>query len=441
MHARIEAGRLDAATLARNFADAHAPLTPARAAVEADRCYYCYDAPCIEACPTGIDIPGFIRRIAAHDLKGAGETILSANILGGSCARVCPTEILCEGACVRTLAGDGAVEIGALQRHATDHVMERGLQPFSRAPFTGRRIAIVGAGPAGLACTHALAMRGHGVTIFEARPRPGGLNEYGVAAYKLAGDFAQEEIAWLLGIGGIELAYDHPIASPAALSTLRASHDAVFLALGHGGVRALSAGANEFPGENLGGVEDAVAFIARLRSAVDKASVPVGDRVVVIGGGNTAIDAAMQASRLGAREVTMLYRRGPGDMSATAFEREWAQTSGIQILFDAVPHSFDADDDEPGHVAAVNVFVRGEPRVIAADMVLKAIGQFYDAPLGDTLALESGRIAVDPEGRTSLQGVYAGGDCTKGADLTVVAVADGKRAAIAIHTDLMQPGS
>lgn len=440
MASTIEAGLLDAATLACNFADAHAPLSPARAAVEADRCYYCHDAPCIEACPTGIDIPGFIRRIAAHDLKGAGETILSANILGGSCARVCPTEILCEGACVRTAAGDGTVEIGALQRHATDHVMARGLQPFGRAPATGRHIAIVGAGPAGLACAHALAMRGHEVTIHEARPRPGGLNEYGVAAYKLAGDFAQEEIAWLLGIGGITIEHGHPLASAADLDALRAGHDAVFLALGHAGVRRLS-GRSAFPGESLDGVEDAIAFIARLRSAPDKSTVAVGRRVVVIGGGNTAIDAAMQARRLGAQEVTLLYRRGPDAMSATQYERDWALTSGIRILFDAVPHSFDPDEDDGERVGTVNLFVRGEPCTLPADMVLKAIGQFYEAELGEALAIEDGRIAVDAQGRTSLDRVYAGGDCTKGADLTVVAVADGKRAALAIDADLKRNGS
>jgi len=186
----IAPGRLDAPALAHNFGDAHPPLSPHEALVESSRCYFCYDAPCIQACPTGIDIPGFIRKINTGNIKGSALRILEANIFGGSCARVCPTEILCEGACVRTAEEDRPVRIGALQRHATDWLMEREATPFVRAPATGRHIAVVGAGPAGLACAHRLALHGHGVTVFDAKPKPGGLNEYGIAAYKLADDFA-----------------------------------------------------------------------------------------------------------------------------------------------------------------------------------------------------------------------------------------------------------
>ena len=203
----IAAGRLDATRLAANFADAHPPLSPAQAVVEANRCYFCHDAPCVEACPTGIDIPSFIRKIATGNLRGSAQTILEANILGGSCARVCPTEELCERACVHTAQEHKPIQIGALQRHATDWLMERGIGPFTRAAPTGRGSRWLAPGPAGLACAHGLARHGHDVTIFEARPKPGGLNEYGIAAYKVAGDYAQREIAFILSIGGITIEY------------------------------------------------------------------------------------------------------------------------------------------------------------------------------------------------------------------------------------------
>ncbi len=258
----------------------------------------------------------FIARIADGNLRGSAGAILSANIFGGACARVCPTEILCERACVRTAQEGAPVRIGALQRHATDALMRTGLHPFVRAPETGRHVAVVGAGPAGLSCAHRLAMLGHRVTVYEARPKAGGLNEYGVAAYKLAGDFAQQELAFVLGIGGITILYDRRLGRDVGLDTLRRGHDAVFLGLGHTAVRSL--GLSPAP---LAGVLDAVAFIAGLRQATDKAAVAVGDRVVVIGGGNTAIDAAMQASRLGAAEVTIAYRGAPERMSAPASSR------------------------------------------------------------------------------------------------------------------------
>lgn len=436
----IAANRLSPDCLAANFADAHPPLTGGQATIEADRCYFCYDAPCVEACPTGIDIPGFIRGIATGNLAGAARTILESNILGGSCARVCPTEILCEGACVRTAQEEKPVVIGALQRHATDWQMQYGGQPFTRAAETGRHIAIVGAGPAGLACAHRLALHGHTVTILDARPRPGGLNAYGIAAYKLPDDFAQREVDFLTAIGGITIETDRMLGRDITLADLEGAYDAVFLAIGQAGVRALG-----IAGEGLEGVLNAVDFIATLRASANGADVPVGRRVVVIGGGNTAIDAAVQARRLGAEEVTLVYRRGPETMSATRVEQAWAQTNGVTIRHWAAPMRIDGADGVVGSVTfARGRVLDGRPVhdqgsfTLAADMVLKAVGQlFLPDPLArGPIAIEDGRIKVDAYGRTTRRLVYAGGDCTPGDDLTVVAVRDGRNAAEAIHADL-----
>jgi glutamate synthase (NADPH/NADH) small chain len=443
----IAAGRLDAASLAANFSDAHPPLSPAQAVVEADRCYFCYDAPCVEACPTGIDIPSFIRKIATGNLRGSAQTILEANILGGSCARVCPTEELCERACVHTAQESKPIQIGALQRHATDWLMQRDIAPFQRALPTGRRIAVVGAGPAGLACAHGLARHGHDVTIFEARPKPGGLNEYGIAAYKVADDYAQREIGFVMAIGGISIEYGMALGRDVTLDALRRDFDAVFLGLGQTGVKALG-----LAGEAMAGVRDAIEFIAELRQA-PKDRVAVGRRVVVIGGGNTAIDAAVQARLLGAEDVTIVYRRGPEQMTATDEEQAWAQTNNVRIRHWAAPTRLiigmrDGTQDttvtgvefaRTKIDAAGRLTLTDESFVLAADMVLKAIGQgfvpdgFAADPADSVPALRDGRIVVDSDRRTSLPDVYAGGDCVPGADLTVVAVQGGKLAAAAIH--------
>jgi dihydropyrimidine dehydrogenase (NAD+) subunit PreT len=444
----IAPGRLDAARLAANFADAHPPLSPAQAVVEANRCYFCYDAPCVEACPTDIDIPSFIRKIATGNLRGSAQTILEANILGGSCARVCPTEELCERACVHTAQESKPIEIGALQRHATDWLMDRDIAPFDRAAPSGRRIAVVGAGPAGLACAHGLARHGHDVTIFEVQPKPGGLNEYGIAAYKVADDFAQREVGFILSIGGIQIEYGKTLGRDITLDALRRDFDAVFLGLGQAGVKALG-----LAGETMAGVRDAIDFIAELRQA-PKDRVAVGRRVVVIGGGNTAIDAATQAHRLGAEDVTIVYRRGPEQMTATGEEQAWAQTNNVRIRHWAAPTRLISGTPSPGPApqnetvtgvefartkidATGRLTLTNETFVLAADMVLKAIGQnFVSDPVDGGPAVRDGRIVVDADRRTSLPGVYAGGDCVPGADLTVVAVQDGKRAAEAIHRQL-----
>jgi dihydropyrimidine dehydrogenase (NAD+) subunit PreT len=301
----IAAGRLTAEQYAENFSDLHPPLDKHEAIVESDRCYFCYDAPCMNACPTSIDIPLFIREIQTGNPLGAAETILEQNILGGMCARVCPTETLCEEACVRMEAEGKPVRIGELQRYATDAAMATNAQFFTRAPATGKKVAVVGAGPAGLACAHRLAVHGHDVTIFDARPKPGGLNEYGIASYKTVDNFAQAEVDYVTAIGGITIVNEKRLGQDFSLAELVEQYDAVFLGFGLGGVNALRA-----EGEDAEGVENAVDFIAELRQASDLSSLPVGRSVVVIGGGMTAIDAGVQAKLLGAEEVTIAYRRG-----------------------------------------------------------------------------------------------------------------------------------
>lgn len=431
----IRPGRLADEVYAKHFADHVPPLTEAQAALEANRCLYCFDAPCIQACPTRIDVPSFIRRIAEDNVRGAAETILDSNPLGGFCARDCPTEVLCEQVCVRNVQQGQPVAIGRLQRFAVDHLMAADdSRIFQRAPATDRRVAVVGAGPAGLACAHALARAGHAVVMHEARPKAGGLNEYGVATYKTAGDYAQREIEWLFGIGGITLQCGWTLDSAEQLAALRRQYDAVFLGLGLAGTHRL-----DVAGETLAGVEDAVEFIATLRQASDPGNVPVGRRVVVIGGGMTAVDAAVQSKLLGAERVDIVYRRGPEHMRASREEQDLALTRGVSIQHWLSPVEVLG---EGGSVRAVR-FARqrlvgdrlqptGEQCVLEADMVLKAIGQ----RLGNEVlrqcgvTLRDGRIAVDEFGRTSVSGVWAGGDCTPaGEDLTVEAVAQGLRAA------------
>ncbi len=439
----IAAGRLSSEDYAANFGDLHPRLQDHPALVEADRCYFCFDAPCVAACPTGIDIPLFIREILTGNAKGAAATILSANILGGMCARVCPTETLCEAACVREAAEGKPVRIGELQRYATDALMSAGTHPFARRAPTGRRVAVVGGGPAGLACAHRLAMHGHDVVIFDARPKIGGLNEYGIAAYKTVDDFAQAEVDFVLAIGGISVEPGKALGRDFTLAELRQDFDAVFLALGLAAVNALGIG------DDMPGVTDAVGYIAELRQAKDLSTLPVGRRVVVVGGGMTAIDIASQSKRLGAEDVTIVYRRGADRMGASEYERDLAQTDGVKIKLNAKPKrliasagkltavEFEYTREEAGKLAGT-----GETFTLDADMVFKAIGQTFLADSLDGavagIELSGGRIKVDEERRTTMAGVWAGGDCIAGGtDLTVVAVEDGKVAAESINRALM----
>ena len=436
--ADIAAGRLSSAALVRNFEDVAPALDRRAALIAAQRCFYCYDAPCITACPTHIDIPSFIRSIATDDLKGSASTILAANILGGMCARVCPTEQLCEEACVREAAEGKPVEIGRLQRFATDGLMAKWVHPFTRAAPTGKNIAVVGAGPAGLACAHRLAMLGHEVMIYDARPKPGGLNEFGIATYKTANNFAQTEVDWLLKIGGIKIETGKAMGTALTLDGLRASHDAVFLGLGLGGVNALRS-----TGEDKANVLNAVNFIADLRQSANKSQLPVGRDVVVIGGGMTAVDAAVQSKLLGAENVTIVYRRNQSRMSASSYEQDHATSVGVRIICNAMPVAVHGNGTvrEVEFAYSVETDAGLKPGVetfrLRADQVFKAIGQTLDdAP--DGLALAGGKISVTASGRTSLAGVWAGGDCaTGGDDLTVTAVAEGRDAAMDIHASLL----
>ncbi|WP_415404489.1 NAD(P)-dependent oxidoreductase [Tateyamaria sp. SN3-11] len=430
----VAAGRLDAATYTENFSDLHPALDAHEALVAADRCYFCHDAPCITACPTDIDIPLFIRQIATGTPDAAAKTILTQNIMGGMCARVCPTETLCEEACVREVAEGKPVLIGQLQRYATDHLQQQGVHPFSRAAVTGKTVAVVGAGPAGLSCAHRLAMLGHDVTVYDARPKPGGLNEYGIAAYKTPEGFAQEEVAWLLQIGGITMSYGTALGADITLDSLVADHDAVFLGMGLGGVNGLSV-----DGDDKDGVLDAVDFIADLRQASDVADLPVGRDVVVIGGGMTAVDAAVQSRLLGALNVTLAYRRGRDRMNASVFEQDLAASKGVRIMTHVVAraiHGNGAVREVEFEYVNDDMSGTGQTVRVPADQVLRAIGQTLK---GDGLpTLERGKIAVSGAGRTSVEGVWAGGDCaTGGDDLTVTAVAEGRDAAMDMHASLM----
>ncbi|WP_251702123.1 NAD(P)-dependent oxidoreductase [Metapseudomonas boanensis] len=436
----------DGATLADHFRDLAPPLNDRQAQLEASRCLYCYDAPCVNACPSEIDIPSFIRNIHQENVQGAAQKILSANILGGSCARVCPTEILCQQACVRNNAQECApVLIGLLQRYALDNANFTE-HPFKRAASTGKRIAVVGAGPAGLSCAHRCALHGHEVVIFEAREKAGGLNEYGIAKYKLVNDFAQRELEFLLEIGGIEIRHGQKLGDNLSLTELHQQFDSVFLGLGLAASKQLGLAHEDAPG-----LLAATDYIRELRQADDLSQLPLADRCIVLGAGNTAIDMAVQMARLGARDVNLVYRRGVEEMGATEHEQEIAKANQVRLLTWAAPEEVLLN--EQGQVRGMR-FVRtrleegrlqttGETFELAADAIFKAIGQAFDSSaLSDPLARElkrSGeRIQVDEQLRTSIPGVYAGGDCTSlGQDLTVQAVQHGKLAAEAIHARLM----
>ena len=438
----ICAGRLAPGAYHEAFSDLHAALDTHEARVAAERCLFCYDAPCVNACPTGIDIPLFIRQIATGNPQGAGKTILDSNIFGGMCARVCPTETLCEEACVRNAAEGKPVIIGELQRHATDAVMASGRQLYRQGARTGKRVAVVGAGPAGLSCAHRLATLGYDVVVFDGRAKPGGLNEHGIASYKSTNDFAQAEVDWILSVGGIELRCGQVLGRDFTLADLRRDFDAVFLGLGLQAVNAL--GCDE--GDHLDGVEDAVAFIEALRQSrgsLDPAHRPPRRRDRRRHDGHRRRRAGEEARRRGGDHRLSPRRRADGCEPLRAGTRAdrrrrdpplgapcrgpWRgrRSPGRQLRRDG--------GAEDGRLVDT-----GETFELPADQLFRAIGQLFVPQVlegsHDVLELEGGRIAVDFERRTSLPGVWAGGDCAAGGrDLTVVAVEDGKQAALSIN--------
>ena len=441
----IKSHRLSKKEIEDNFSDLHAPLTPIEALIEADRCYFCYDAPCTTACPSDIDVPGFIQSIRSDNLTGAAEKILSENIFGGMCARDCPTEELCQQACVRNDHEDKPVEIGLLQRYATDSVLNNGVKLFSRKKDTGKSIAVVGAGPAGISCAHRLSVLGHNITVYDAKDKLGGLNEYGIAAYKSTDDFAQQELDYILDIGGINIETGVELGKQINLEDLQKQFDAVFLGCGLGTVNQLN-----LDNENISGVIDAVEYIAKLRQARNKDELMVGKNIVVVGGGMTAIDIAVQSKLLGAEQVTIAYRRGKNAMAASEYEQALAKKHDVQIQYNLSPKQLISSDS---NVSAIefdvmesnsdgSIKASGESTTFKADVVFKAIGQklVTEGLSGNNnLELQKGRIVVDENRKTSLTKVWAGGDCIlDGDNLTVSAVQDGKLAAISINETLTQ---
>ncbi len=439
--AKKTGGRLSEEQIKENFTDMHPPLTASQAYIEACRCYFCFDAPCTAACPTEIDIPEFIKRIQSGNIKGSARKILEQNIMGGMCARVCPTEVLCEEACVRNTNESKPVAIGLLQRYATDEVIEKKVQLFERESLTDKKTAVIGAGPAGLSCAHWLASMGHSVTVFDKNKKVGGLNEYGIAAYKVINDIAQKEAQYILEIGGIKIKSETQIGVDFTLDDLRNEYDAVFIGIGLAGVNP-----HKIPGEEVDGVIDAVNYIHYLRQAERMSELPVGDKVVVIGGGMTAIDIAVQSKKLGASEVTIAYRRDKQNMKASEYEQQYAQINDVKLRYCSSPKRVLSLD---GHATGIEFDVTeadkdgrishtGKTYQLDADVIFKAIGQTLPTgSLGESagdLTIENGRISVDDARKTSLDNVWAGGDCVLGGeDLTVSAVQDGKLAAQSIH--------
>lgn len=441
----IKKAEADNQTLETRFTDLAPPLNARQAMIESERCLYCYDAPCTRVCPSDIDVAGFIRNIAHDNVAGAAKLILQENILGGSCSRVCPTEILCEQSCVRNKEAEAQpIKIGLLQRYALDNT-KFAEHPFKRASATGKKIAVVGAGPAGLSCAHRLAMLGHDVVIFESREKSGGLNEYGIAKYKLTEDFAQREVEFLLEIGGIEIRHGQTLGKNLSLGDLHHEYAAVFIAIGLGTSRQLG-----LTGEDAPGLAAAVDYISELRQANDLSQLPVPARCIVLGAGNTAIDIAVQLQRLGAEDVTIVYRRGAESMSATGHEQDIAKAHQVRIRTWAQPQAVLTDTQ--GRVRGMRFtktrmengrLVAGtESFELPADAIFKAIGQTMESSaftdwLSHDLPLKNDKVEVDHEFRTGLPGIYAGGDCVAlGQDLTVEAVQHGKLAAHAIHRDL-----
>ena len=438
----IKNNRLTSEQYNSNFTDIHPPFENKTAAqVEASRCLFCYDAPCTKACPTHIDVPKFIKQIVTDNVKGSAHTIYSSNIMGAGCSKVCPVEKLCEGSCVFNLLEEPPIPIAKLQRYSTEKAMENKWSLFDRKPSTGKKVAIVGAGPAGLSCAHVLSREGVDVTIYEKESKGGGLMTYGIAAYKVTPEFCEDEVNYILSLGGITIQYNQELGKDISLTQLKKEYDAVYLAMGVGVARQL-----EIPGEKLEGVVDAISFIYELRSK-GFSSVPVGDKVAVIGMGMTAIDAATQAKRLGAKEVTMVYRRTEAEKPCTDVELDIAKLDGCNIIWLAAPQKIKGtggkvkqlvcskmklgEPDASGRRSPVDT---GETFTLEVDMVIKAAGQVPFEKLVKKLKLENknGKILINENCSTNIKGVFAGGDAVNGGKEVVDSAQAGKDGAAAI---------
>ncbi len=456
---------LDITKIEQNFAEINPALTQAEAMYEANRCLYCFDAPCIQACPTGIDVPSFIKKIASGNLHGSARVIFDANPIGASCARVCPVEVLCEGACVEKTLLQKPIEIGRLQRYATDHAMQSGRQIFTKGESNGRSVGIVGSGPAGLSCAAYLARLGYDVTVYEQRPLAGGLDTYGMAEYKMPQSVSLAEVEHIAKMGvkfilntaivahGEGLSPDPPKPAgwfdddkpktneASALQTvsftdLQEWHDAIFLGIGLGETNRLN-----IPGEELEGVYDALHFIEKIKTR-DWGNVPLGKTVAVIGAGNTAIDAVTQAKRLGAEKVIMVYRRTEKDIPAYDYEYELAKKDGVEFVWQAAPIGILSDSDYTNVTGLQCEKTDGSLMLfdIPCDMVIKAVGQtkmrsFFES-VADVAVDEKGRVAVNDQMQTSNPKIFSGGDCANGGAEAVDASQMGKLAAQGIHKSL-----
>jgi dihydropyrimidine dehydrogenase (NAD+) subunit PreT len=430
----------------RNFRDITPPLTRPQALLEAVRCLFCYDAPCIKACPTHIDVPSFIKKIATGNLKGSARVILTANILGQSCGRVCPTEVLCEGACVMNKEGQKPIEIGRLQRYAVDYALDNNLRLFRTAPPNGRRVACLGSGPASLACAADLAKWGYEVVVYDKNRLAGGLNTYGIAAYKTRAWESLREVKMVEDLG-VKFRQGIEVGRAIALAELERQFHAIFIGVGLGETTEL-----HVPGEELEGVHGAMEFIEPTKTRPFH-TIDVGCRVVVIGAGNTAIDVATAARRLGSQHTAIVYRRSEREMSAFKYEYELAQKDGVVFYWNTQPLRIVGNRHVEGlecvrtRLAGSGRQARVEPMagtefVIPADMVVRALGQQPLLQLLEDvsgLATSGGRLVVNPEtGQTGHPKYFAGGDCVNGGKEVVDAVAEGMRAARGIDAWLAE---
>jgi glutamate synthase (NADPH/NADH) small chain len=424
-----------------NFSDIAPAMTEAEAKVEANRCLYCYDAPCTHACPTHIDVPSFIKKIASDNLTGSARVIFDANPIGASCARVCPVEALCEGACVEKTLVEKPIEIGRLQRYATDYATENNRELFQAGEPNGKSVGIIGSGPAGLSCATYLARLGYAVTVYEKKPLAGGLDTYGMAEYKMTQKDSLEEVA-MIGKLGVEFKLntrivrspESEVQSPLQVTfdELMEKHDSIFLGIGLGKSNELN-----IPGENLDGVWEALDFIEKIKTR-DWENVPLGKTVTVIGAGNTAIDAVTQAKRLGAEKVLMVYRKTEKDISAYDYEYELAKSDGIEFVWQTSPVEIIGN----GKISAIKCRKNdGSDEIfdIPCDMVIKAIGQKKQIGFLEKIGIafdERGRVSVNGQMQTPNPKIFAGGDCVNGGAEAVDASQAGKLAAIGIHQEL-----